>query len=274
MEGCGNDFVVVYRHALPAGAGPSLALDLCDRSRGIGADGVLVVDHGPSLSEADIAAGATARMTVWNADGSIAEMCGNGLRCVARKLDDDGQLSEGRGTVATGAGLMPVERHGEFLRVAVGFPGLPEGSALRSVSWHGHEIAGLVVSVGNPHFVVFADEAPAGLPDIKEWGPDIEVDDAFPNRTNVELARVDPENRGQIEVRVWERGVGETQACGSGACAVAVAAVVRGHSPSGPLEILLPGGALRVDWPGREGEMAFIEGPATTEFSGEWRGAS
>ena len=115
MEGCGNDFVVVYRHELPAAASSNSAIRLCDRSSGIGADGVLVIDWGPSLREADRSAGALARMTVWNADGSIAEMCGNGLRCVVRRLQEDSRFPGSSAHILTGAGLMPVSLEGEPL---------------------------------------------------------------------------------------------------------------------------------------------------------------
>lgn len=272
MEGCGNDFVVVHQQHLPAEFGPEAARTLCDRRTGIGADGVLVVAAGDSLSQEDIEAGAGARMTVWNADGSIAEMCGNGLRCVTRTLADEGQLPAGSGQVMTGAGLMPVQDLGGSIRVAAGRPSLPQGASPLEIDWQGHTIRGLVVSMGNPHFVVFADDNDPTLPDLREWGPDIETDPAFPLRTNVEWALTDSSGPARVRMRVWERGVGETQACGSGACAVAAAAQVTGRAAPGSVEILLPGGSLKVDWPGRDGDLAFIEGPASTVFVGEWRG--
>lgn len=278
MEGCGNDFVVVYRQALPPGAGPSLAPILCDRSTGIGADGVLVVDLGPSLTAADKAEGAIARMTVWNADGSIAEMCGNGLRCVVRRLAEDAHfstrsnLASGSSKIQTGAGLMPVKLVGNDIQVAAGRPHLPDGAALRTVSWQGHTLHGLVVSMGNPHFVLFDSDLPGGLPDLTIWGRGVEVDFAFPKRTNVEWVRLDAAVSQRLRMRVWERGVGETQACGSGACAAAVAARVLGYSQDGTIEVVLPGGVLQVDWSGREGDLAYIKGPATTVFAGQWKG--
>ncbi len=278
MEGCGNDFVVVYRHALPPGAGPGLAAALCDRSTGVGADGVLVVDFGPSLTGADRAAGALARMTVWNADGSIAEMCGNGLRCVVRRLAEDVELGAGPDLasssvkIQTGAGLMPVQLIGDDIQVAVGRPQLPEGEALRTITWQGHSLRGLVVSMGNPHFVLFDRALPAGLPDLTTWGPEVETDSAFPERTNVEWVRLDEDVPQRLHMRVWERGVGETQACGSGACASAVAARVLGYGQDGTIEVVLPGGVLQVDWSGRESDLAYIKGPATTVFAGQWKG--
>jgi diaminopimelate epimerase len=272
MEGCGNDFVVVYRHHLPRGAGQDSAIALCSRSTGIGADGVLVIDFGPSLSDSDRRAGALAGMTVWNADGSLAEMCGNGLRCVVRRLAEDGALNTDAAQIMTGAGLMPTELRANTIRVAVGRPSLPEGCELRRVQWRGQELTGLVVSMGNPHFVLFEQDQPPGLPDLKVWGPDIEVDAAFPQRTNVEWVQVESTAPGRLRMRVWERGVGETKACGSGACAAAVAAQVLARSAAGPTQVLLPGGALQVDWSGILDDFAFIEGPATSVFAGEWEG--
>ncbi|MEE2829020.1 MAG: diaminopimelate epimerase [Myxococcota bacterium] len=269
MEGCGNDFVVLYRHDLPTAAGPSLAPGLCDRRLGIGADGVLVIDAGTSLSQGDRELGITGRMTVWNADGSTAEMCGNGLRCVVRRLEEDGLFPANQGTIATGAGLMPVENRGETIRVGAGVPNLPRRAEALAIDFGELSITGLVVSMGNPHFVVFSDQADTELPDLRVWGPDLETHAAFPDRTNVEWAHVHED--GSIEMRVWERGVGETQACGSGACAVAVAASVSGRTEGASTRILLPGGWLRVDWPGREGDLAFIEGPARTVYRGQWR---
>ena len=270
MEGCGNDFVVVYRHELPAAASSNSAIRLCDRSSGIGADGVLVIDWGPSLREADRSAGALARMTVWNADGSIAEMCGNGLRCVVRRLQEDSRFPGSSAHILTGAGLMPVSLEGELIRVAAGRPALPEGNAGRSVAWNGKELPGLVVSMGNPHFVLFDEELPPDLPDLCVWGPDLETDPSFPQRTNVEWVQVEQSNPGRLRMRVWERGVGETQACGSGACAVAAAARISGRTQGNSTLVRLPGGTLQVDWAGEPGELAFIQGPANTVFQDEW----
>ena len=272
MEGCGNDFVVAYRHKLPEGAAPSSAQVLCDRTDGVGADGVLVIDWGPSLSEADQRAGAIARMTVWNADGSIAEMCGNGLRCVVRRLAEDGKLTETDAIIMTGAGPMPVALRGNMIRVATGRPTLPSGNTPLRVQWNEHTLEGLVVSMGNPHFVLFEQDLPDELPDLTVWGPDLELDAAFPQRTNVEWAHVHTAHRGQVRMRVWERGVGETQACGSGACAVAVAARVWGRIQGESTRVELPGGVLQVDWSGDFSDFVFIEGPANTVFTDKWEG--
>jgi diaminopimelate epimerase len=272
MEGCGNDFVVAYRHELPEAASPSSAKILCDRTDGVGADGVLVIDWGPSLSEADQSEGAIARMTVWNADGSIAEMCGNGLRCVVRRLAEDGKITDSEAIIMTGAGPMPVALRDTMIRVATGRPTLPKGNTPQRVQWNEHSLEGLVVSMGNPHFVLFEQDLPKELPDLTVWGPDIEVNPAFPQRTNVEWVQVKTADPGRVRMRVWERGVGETQACGSGACAVAVAARVSGRIEGESTQVELPGGVLQVDWSGDYCDFVFIEGPANTVFKDEWEG--
>jgi diaminopimelate epimerase len=258
MEGCGNDFVVVYRSDLPAGASPSLAPALCDRHFGVGADGVLVVDA---------PGGAPGAMTVWNRDGSIAEMCGNGLRCVATRLLEDGRWS-GDEPIAlrTGAGLLRAARTARGIRLSMGAP-TPLGPV--EVSAAGASIPGERVSMGNPHFVV---QAPRELPDLQIWGPIVEVAPAFPRRTNVEW--VQQRGPAHLEVRVWERGVGETLACGSGACASVVAAMLGGRVDFGrDVQVDLPGGTVWVDWSGAEGDEVWLEGPARTVFRADWRAA-
>ena len=253
MEGCSNDFVVVYARDLPEGAGPSWAAEICDRRRGIGADGVLVV------GTEGLPDGVLASMTVWNADGSIPEMCGNGLRCVVRRLLEDGAMSGLDARITTGAGVLPVRRMGDEVAVDMGRPVL---GGTRSVLG----VEGTDVSMGNPHFVVFA-ESNEGLPDLTAWGPGIEADPSFPNRTNVEWATV--EAPGTIRLRVWERGVGETPACGTGACAAAVAAIHTGRTRADNIDVHLPGGRLALHWPGPGHPITMI-GPARTVFAGRW----
>jgi diaminopimelate epimerase len=268
MEGCGNDFVVAYRHDLPADFGPELPIAVCEHRRGVGADGLLVVDRGPSLSEADAAAGATARMTLYNADGSIAETCGNGLRCVVRRLSEDGAWpADGRGTIATLAGPSASLLDGEAIEVGLGAPRSIDPEPI-VVEVAGLSLRGTRVDMGNPHFVVFEDDHAGGLPDLTSWGPAVERDPLFPDRTNVEWVRL---VRGQLFVRVWERGVGETLACGSGACAAAVAARVTGRTDVDRVALTLPGGPLSVDWSGSARDRVTLRGPARTVFSGSWR---
>jgi len=242
MEGLGNDFVVLAGSIEPTS---DEVASWCDRRRGIGADGVLVVTPGDESS---------VRMAYWNADGSAAEMCGNGLRCVARYAVDRGLVAGNLFTVITPAGGRRVEVGQSTVRAEIG-PVEPRGDAV--------EIAGYVlarVSVGNPHAVAFVSDCYA-VP-VEAAGPVVAGDLSFPERTNVEFATVIAKDR--IALRVWERGVGETMACGTGA----VAAVVEAHRTgrTGPsVTVLLPGGELSVEL---DDSTAWIDGPATTVFSG------
>lgn len=244
MEGLGNDFVVLEgpRHV---SAGEVAAW--CDRRLGIGADGILVVTR---LGDDRV------RMEYWNADGSPAEMCGNGLRCVARLAHDRGWVGSDVFTVVTAVGDREA-RVGGRVTVQVG---VPEPGKEESI-----EVAGLTVrpiSVGNPHAVVFVDD-PARTP-VDELGPRLGIDPIFPEGTNVEFAAV--RGRGLIELRVWERGVGETLACGSGAAAAAAVAHRLGRV--GPTTtVRLPGGDLEVTLDDRG---AWLTGPANYVFEGEW----
>lgn len=272
LHGLGNDFIVVDRRAEGTPLPRERALALCDRHRGIGADGVLSLL--PSR-EAPLA------MHVTNADGSVAEMCGNGLRCVVRHAVDRGLLPPEGGVVETGAGLRPcrVEPGGE-IRVDMGRPELrPERVPVALASpaagerivdapleVEGASLHFTAVSMGNPHAVIFVDAGPSLRELALQLGPALERHPLFPRRTNVEFARfVAPR---VVDLVVWERGAGLTQACGTGACATAVAAVLTGRAVEGePLEIRLPGGSLRV-----EVEPAFarvwMTGPAVEVFSG------
>lgn len=253
MEGCENDFVVVYARDLPPGATPDLAIEICDRRTGVGADGVLVVGTG-SLPE-----GVDASMVVWNADGTIPEMCGNGLRCVAVRLREDGVVTGPVQRILTGAGVLTAHFVGDEVAVDMGAPRIDGSRSVQSIE-------GTDVNMGNPHFVVFADAHP-DLADLTDWGPRLEVDPAFPDRTNVEWATLEAPDR--IRLRVWERGVGETRACGTGACATAVAAMHTGRTQEATLDVHLPGGRLAVHWPG-EGRAVTMTGPAHTVFTGRW----
>lgn len=243
MEGLGNDFVVI------AGPAEVTAADVaawCDRRRGVGADGVLEVS---SL------AGNRVGMRYWNADGSPSEMCGNGLRCVARYAAENGLVEGNEFTVVTPAGPRPARlRGGDRVRVLLGEPSCGAGSI---------EVEGMAVfpvEMGNPHAVMFVDD-PAAAP-VATLGPQLEMAAEFPAGTNVEFARVtDP---GVIELRVWERGVGETLACGSGAAATAYLAYTQGRVGES-VTVQLPGGSLLVEL---DEAGAWIEGPANFVFSG------
>lgn len=244
MEGLGNDFVVLEG---PREVRADQVTAWCDRRRGIGADGVLVVTP---LAEDRV------RMEYWNADGSPAEMCGNGLRCVARLAHDRGWVTADVFTVETAVGAREA-RIGPQTTVQVGVPeGLEQGPV---------EIAGVVaqrVDVGNPHAVVFVED-PADLA-VDDLGSRLGTDALFPNGANIEFAAVRGENL--IELRVWERGVGETLACGSGAAAAV--AVAHGLGRVGPTAtVRLPGGDLVVTLDERG---AWLTGPANYVFEGDW----
>jgi diaminopimelate epimerase len=244
MEGLGNDFVVLEGPLRP---GPAEIAGWCDRRRGIGADGVLVV--GKINSE-------RVRMEYWNADGGRAEMCGNGLRCVARYAYDRGWV-EGRSfTVETDLGDYPVKvRKTGRVRAMLGKAEAPEQSM---VVVAGAEVRPM--SMGNPHAVLLVEKT-AEAP-VKTLGPVIEVAEQFPDRTNVEFVEVT--GRDRIEVRTWERGVGETLACGTGAGAAAVVANREGLTDSA-LTVGLLGGDLEVEI---DGDTVWMEGPATVVFEG------
>ncbi len=280
-HGIGNDFIVLNCwNEAPEEilADPELARRLCNRHTGIGADGLLLVL--PPDEDKDQAG--DARMRVINADGSEAEMCGNGLRCVAKYLRDKWPRFQDteRLWVDTGAGLLLCDLTlGEdglvaSVKVDMGQPrqepvelGLTRGEPVTDEEL---EIPGssprraTAVSMGNPHLVFFVDEDPRPL--ATNLGPALEQDDLFANRTNVEFARfVD----GGLELWVWERGCGITQACGTGACATVAAAVITGRHPADtPLPVHLPGGTLVIEVP-KDLSRVLMDGPAEEVFAGE-----
>ena len=243
MEGLGNDFVV-GRGPLSLSAADVAAW--CDRRRGIGADGLLVVTPlGPDR----------VRMQYWNADGSPAEMCGNGLRCVGRYAVAEGLVAGPDVTVETAVGDRPVRVGGAAVRALVGEF---SETAIPPFDLAGYHLES--VSMGNPHAVAFVDDCYA-VP-VAAVGPIVEGDPHFPQRTNVGFATVVSSRR--LDLRVWERGSGETLACGSGAAAAAALAHRRGLT--GPkVTVMLPGGPLEVEV---EGDRVWIEGPAVMVFRG------
>lgn len=286
MHGLGNDFV--FLDALgPSGRDvgtgedlPALARAMCDRRLGIGADQLLRIE--PPTDAARVA-GAALRMRVWNADGGTSEMCGNGIRCAVKLAIERGHVAarDGAVIVETGAGLLRCEPHvgagGAIDRVTVemGSPRFgPEAvgavasrlrPGARSEEWGVGEVEGALVSVGNPHLVVFTTQALEGV-DLARIGPLLERDPAFPARINAHFVRVvEP---GLAVVRTWERGAGMTSACGTGACA-ALAAGVRTGRLARDCVVRLPGGDLRVRWDERTDRL-HKTGPATLVFTGEW----
>ena len=244
MHGARNDFAVIDARAHPIDDLAAVARRVCDRRCGIGADGLIVLE---SLHN-----GAVAMRTI-NADGSEAEMCGNGVRCAARWLDE---AREGdRVTFETAAGLVRTEivaREPDYLvRVT-----MPQPRVIAR-SLEGFADAA-IVDVGNPHAVIFATNGERIA--VEELGPRLQDDPRFPGGINVHVALVDGEH--DMRVRHWERGVGATQACGTGAVAAAVAAIERGTVTS-PVELAVPGGVLTVEFDGRD---SWLTGPAVRVF--------
>ncbi|REJ89645.1 MAG: diaminopimelate epimerase [Planctomycetota bacterium] len=270
MHGAGNDYVYVncFEERLP-GDVAQLARDVSDRHRGIGGDGLILIR--PSER-------ADARMQMFNADGSEAEMCGNGVRCVARYVYDHGIARKPELTIETGAGLLtlqldvdggkvsqvtvnmgqPILAHDQIPTTLEGDP--PVGVPLDVA---GRTLEVTCVSMGNPHCVTFVDEITDEQ--VLGLGPLVERHPAFPRRVNAEFVRVDA--RDEVTMRVWERGSGETQACGTGACAVAVAGVLNDLTQRRILAHL-PGGDLTLEW--SEAGDVFMTGPAVEVFTGDW----
>jgi len=268
MHGAGNDFILLdgIREELPP-IGP-IAAKLCDRHFGIGADQLLVVR---SSTAADF------RMEIYNADGSQAEMCANGIRAFFKYLRDRGHTSLDEIGVETLTGVVRPRWAGPGrVRVQMGRPVLEPAKIPTTLGGSGPvlgvtlEVGGehlriSSVSMGNPHAVIFVadpDRAP-----VERLGPLIENHPAFPNRVNVEFAT--PVSRRRIRQRTWERGTGETLACGSGACAVAVVSMLEGRVDR-EVTVELRGGELEIAWPGPESPV-FMTGPATEVFTGHVR---
>jgi diaminopimelate epimerase len=262
LHGLGNDFVLVDRRAEGVPLAPGAAARLCDRHVGIGADGVLSV-----LSSA----AAPLRMHITNPDGSVAEMCGNGLRCVLHWALARGLVPATGGVVETDAGLRGWAPAGAELRVDMGTPALA-GPNLPEVATPGGEAVeagarrGVAVSMGNPHLVLFLRDDEDPLAAAQADGAALEHHPRYPARTNVEFVRPRPSG---LDVVVWERGAGLTRACGTGACAAAVAAVTTGRrAAGGETAVRLPGGVLRVEVE-PDLRRVWMTGPAVEVFSGE-----
>jgi diaminopimelate epimerase len=258
-EGLGNDFLVVQADGA-RGVSADLARQLCDRRLGVGGDGVLVVGAG---AEADVGAGAVASMKVHNADGSIPEMCGNGLRCVALSLVRRGVVrSEEPFVVSTDAGPRTCVVRGGEVEIDMG---IARSTGTVEVTVGGRKPRWLTldaVSTGNPHAVFFGDLAEE---EIDRLGPEVSTHDVFPGGVNAGFARL---SGGALDLVVWERGVGKTLACGTGACAAVFAACTRGDLPFGvATAVRLPGGTLTVTAE-TDGRIR-MRGPARFVFRGE-----
>ena len=256
FEGLGNDFIVVSVQVEGAFDRSHVAR-LCDRRFGVGADGVLLV--------LPPEAGGAARMRVFNADGSVPEMCGNGVRCVALFVAQRLGVRAGKVEIETDAGMRicRLERTGDAAEVDVDM-GLVLVRGRRTLCVSDAAVELTLVDAGNPHAVAYRQE-PAQ--DLAAMGPALAKHASFVHGTNVELVRW----RGEaLEVAVWERGVGPTLACGTGACAVAAVACARGEAVSGmPVRVRLPGGDLLVTHDRDTGRTRMV-GPARRVFRGEW----
>jgi diaminopimelate epimerase len=291
VEGLGNDFVVVDLRrapAPPASGGPSpeepdVVRRICDRHFGVGADGVIAILPSNLPSSLPTERG-DVRMRVLNADGSEAEMCGNGIRCVAKVLyETDPALRRSPLRIETGAGVLECAIDaidGEVRSVAVQMgrprltrseiplaPGGMERVVRTGIAAVGRPFQFTGVSMGNPHAVIFVDDPGASLRGLAEsFGPTLEQAPTFPHRTNVEFARI---RDGQIDLVVWERGCGITLACGTGACATVVAACLEERLvPGGEVAVNLPGGTLHITVaPNYTGVR--MRGPARSVFRSE-----
>ena len=273
MHGIGNDYVYVDTFREPEPGDPAaLAVAVSDRHKGIGSDGLILI--GPSAK-------ADARMRMFNADGSESEMCGNGVRCVAKYVHDHGHAPRERLTIETGRGVLTLDLEVEAgkarrVRVDMGppilkaadipttLPGDPPINVPLSIE--GYELALTAVSTGNPHVVLYVEDID-DFP-VEEIGPALELHEVFPRRVNVHFVQV--LGPGEVRMRTWERGSGLTLACGTGACAVCVAGVLTGATER-RLLAHLPGGDLELEWASPEASV-FMTGPAAEVFSGVWEG--
>lgn len=257
MEGLGNDYIYLNGlDGLPEDL-PALARRMSDRHFGVGSDGIICIC--PS-ERADF------RMRMFNADGSEGEMCGNGIRCLGKYVYDKGLTNKKKLTIETGGGLRTLElltEDGMVKAVRVNM-GRPQVRTAMELTAGGRMWQITPVSIGNPHAVLFVDR-PEEL-DLEQLGPCFEHHAAFPQGVNTEFVRCAAPDR--LVMRVWERGSGETLACGTGACAALAAAVVQGKCGR-RTAVELPGGVLELEWPDDETEM-IMTGPANTVFEGEY----
>ena len=281
MEGAGNDYIYVDARSAELNREldwPELSRRISDRHFGVGGDGLILI------KDSEIA---DLKMSMFNADGSEGEMCGNGIRCFAKyAIEREIVPPPAHGlnveTLAGVRNIVPTYRGSTITgaRVSMGAPILDPSEVPVSVgtsgtgplldypfSMDGRDLPLSFVSMGNPHAVTFIDQPVAEFP-LHTIGPKVEHHEIFPRRVNFEIVNVD--GPGKLTSRVWERGSGETMACGTGACAIAVAARLAGICED-TVDITLPGGTLRIEWDG-QGEV-FLEGPAVEVFNGEWGAA-
>lgn len=274
MQGCGNDYIYIngFTEQIGQEEKPDLVRCISDRHFGIGGDGAIFIN--PS-TEADF------EMEMYNADGSRAEMCGNGIRCVAKYVYDNGLTDKTNISIVSCGQVKYLElflKDGrvDTVRVNMGAPELSAGKIPvtaengkdrvidEAITVQGNEYKMTCVSMGNPHAVIFMDN----VTDLKieKIGPYFENHERFPKRINTEFVKV--LDRQNVQMRVWERGTGETLACGTGCCATVVACILNGLTDES-VTVKLLGGEIRVTWD-RESNLVYMSGPAVTVFEGEW----
>lgn len=268
MHGIGNDFVMVnaFRHPLDEAAVPGLARAICDRRFGVGSDGLILALPGKHTALA---------MRMFNPDGSESEMCGNGVRCFAGFAHEEGLTDDSEIPVETGAGLLMLTRledgqirvdmgTARLTRGEIGMTGSADETFIdQPLAGPAGDLRGTAVSMGNPHIVFFTENV-ASIP-LEDWGPQLEVHPLFPARVNVHFVEII--HRGHIRQRTWERGAGATLACGTGACACAVASFLNGRTDR-HVAVDLPGGRLTIDY--HESGRVDMTGPAATVYRGIW----
>ena len=272
MQGCGNDYIYVNCFEESVSSPGQLAKAVSDRHFGIGSDGLVLIL--PSDT-------ADCRMRMFNSDGSESEMCGNAIRCVAKYVYDRDIIHSKKISVETLAGIkyitintddndiaktMTVDM-GAPITEAAEIPVIAEHSPVTdlTLSAYGREFAFTCVSMGNPHAVTFIDEAVSSF-EVERYGKVFEVDEHFPHRSNIEFAEV--LSPAHLKMRVWERGAGETLACGTGTCATVAAACLNGICPREPVTVDLLGGQLCIEWSAKDGHI-YMTGPAEFVFDGE-----
>ena len=272
MTGLGNDYIYIdCTKGIKLKNIPEFAKRVSDRHFGIGSDGLILIDK-PENNNSDF------KMRIFNSDGSEAEMCGNGIRCVAKFIHDNELSNKDKISIDTLSGIKKVkiieDNNGTCNDVIVdmGEPIFQDKNIPYDVyepfnkdldlNVNGEKMRFTVVSMGNPHAITFVDDVDSI--EIEEIGPVVENNPIFPNKTNVEFVQIIDKNN--IKVRVWERGAGETKACGTGACAAVVASGLNGYTDEN-VTVRLPGGILKIEW-GKDNHI-YMQGPATSVFEGK-----
>ena len=275
MEGCGNDYIYIngIKEHIDEGRKPELVRRLSDRHFGIGGDGVIFINKGKQ---------AEFEMEMYNADGSRSQMCGNGIRCVAKYVYDRGLTDKKNITVESFGKVKYLELTTDAdnkvskVRVNMGAPVLNAGEIPvisdnekvidEEIKAGGKTYKMTCVSMGNPHAVVFMNDIDdLNSLDIEKIGPEFENHERFPQRVNTEFVKVI--DRNSVQMRVWERGTGETLACGTGSCATTVACILNGYTED-KITVRLLGGELTCEWD-RENDIVYMTGPAVSVFDGE-----